>query len=1348
MKSFSALVILVAVAALISAAQGQSCYTPITSWNTKFNLTGSGSGLACSGVTCDINESASASNLSIVPAFVQCNPAAVGWEGFTPSPAGPDTWSVNDTMHDPCNEGGPSYLNYSGPTSNGLAASALAANVANGTYTYQGISGGAGTVIFQPCLGNSPPEVAPTDVDPRSNWPITFTLPSTPQTLTGSAPPGYTAEDSMDLGATVPYTFTFTLVPQYDCQPCREDGTKWVAPISSSISPENSSLGEDLPVVDTPFQLHYESGRVPGAGKDAVATADALMLGGWTLNVQHAYDPATNTLFLGDGSQRSGYEIGTPLSLNSNLLITSEDGSEVYVFNSSGRHLQTLRPMTGAVKYTFGYDSAGNLITVTDVAGNVTTIQRNASEQPTAIVSPYGQTTTLTIDNNGFLSQVTDPLGNSSTFQNSSTGLLQSRTDANGNVFSYTYDGTGKLIQDADSLGGFVSLAQNNVGSGPGWTVNQTTSMGRSSSFTTNMTLPLVQDGTSPVSEQHTNIWPDGLQTMSTKSLNGGGLSSSFSLPDGTSDSTTFGPDPRWGIQVPVTTSETVNEGSLTMNITGSRTASVKIPGNPFTLETQTNTQTVNGRTYSTVFTASKRTFVETTPVGRKLTTVLDKDERLSSTQIGSLTASDFTYNTQGRLSTMTQGTRKTTITYDADGRLAAITDPLALTTSFGYDADDHPTTTTLPDGRTITYTYDNDGNLASVTPPGKSAHDFAYTAVNLTSTYAPPTVPGTGSTTYAYDLDRDLTQITRPDGQTIKFGYDSAGRLASTTTPTETIGYSYDPNTGNLTAASANGGETLAYGYNGPLLTSAALTGTVAGSISLSYNNNFWVTSESINGANTINYTYDNDGLLTKAGSLAVKPDPKDGLIDSTTLGSATDDHKYDKFGELTGYTAKYGTSSLLSETYTRDADGRISAKTETVGGKKNTYGYSFDPSGRLTGVQQNGTTISSYTYDTNSNRLTATTSSGSISGTYDAQDRLLTYGNASYTYTANGELASQTVGTATTNYQYDVLGNLTSVILPSGETITYVIDPRNRRLGKMVRGSLTAGFLYHGNRIAAQLNASNAIVSQFVYATGSTSPDYMISGGVTYRIFSDQLGSPRLVVNTSTGAIAEQITYDEFGNVLSDTNPGFQPFGFAGGLYDQDTKLVRFGARDYSPAIGRWTAKDPIRFAGGDTNIYGYSSNDPVNFEDPLGLEDCACNQKKPGTITNFIGGFVDEYTNLLITPIIGPWSLVENQVFGTTSPTEIARVVTGTTGSVDTGSTPYFIGQITVDVGTSLIGGGSGPRSAAQAVEKAGEAAMDSSDAEMMRFIERQFGKDANSTLNQVGDACKKNWKKPWP
>src|SRR5205814_6983025 len=98
--------------------------------------------------------------------------------------------------------------------------------------------------------------------------------------------------------------------------------------------------------------------------------------------------------------------------------------------------------------------------------------------------------------------------------------------------------------------------------------------------------------------------------------------------------------------------------------------------------------------------------------------------------------------------------------------------------------------------------------------------------------------------------------------------------------------------------------------------------------------------------------------------------------------------------------------------------------------------------------------------------------------------------------------------------------------------------------------------------------------------YATRSNIPDYMLRQG-RYRIVSDHLGSPRVVINTATGEIAQMIGYDDFGNVLSDSSPGFQPFGFAGGLYEPDTHLVRFGARDYDAVTGRWTAKEPLGFA-----------------------------------------------------------------------------------------------------------------------------------------------------------------------
>ncbi|MGB8634231.1 MAG: RHS repeat-associated core domain-containing protein [Rhodanobacteraceae bacterium] len=137
------------------------------------------------------------------------------------------------------------------------------------------------------------------------------------------------------------------------------------------------------------------------------------------------------------------------------------------------------------------------------------------------------------------------------------------------------------------------------------------------------------------------------------------------------------------------------------------------------------------------------------------------------------------------------------------------------------------------------------------------------------------------------------------------------------------------------------------------------------------------------------------------------------------------------------------------------------------------------------------------------------------------------------------------------------------------------------------------------------AELDDSGHILSTFVYAERHNTPSYMLKDGHVYRIISDHLGSPRLVIATVSGSIAQRFDYSEWGNVINDTNPGFQSFGFAGGLYDADTGLTRFRARDHDPRTGRWMAKDPILFNGGDPNIYVYVGGDPLNFVDTNGLE-----------------------------------------------------------------------------------------------------------------------------------------------
>jgi RHS repeat-associated protein len=506
-----------------------------------------------------------------------------------------------------------------------------------------------------------------------------------------------------------------------------------------------------------------------------------------------------------------------------------------------------------------------------------------------------------------------------------------------------------------------------------------------------------------------------------------------------------------------------------------------------------------------------------------------------------------------------------------------------------------------LPDGRQIAYAYDANGNLASLTPPGRPAHMFRYTARDQTGEYQPPLVAGTGSTAYEYDLDKRLARITRPDGQALNFGYDSAGRLSTLTLPTGQMGYGYNTTTRKPTGITAQD-ATLAYTYNGALLTRTAWTGSVTGQVDRSYDNDFRVTSLGVNGANPIAFQYDADSLLTKAGDLALTRSAQNGLLTGTALANVTDTYAYNGFSEVTAYEAKYNTTSLLRFEYAYDKLGRITQKKEIRSGTTVTFNYGYDTAGRLVEVKRGAVVTASYGYDTNGNR---THLNGVLVAHYDDQDRLLDYQGATYQYTANGELSTKAAGAFMTTYRYDVLGNLRSVTLPDGRQIQYLIDGNNRRMGKKVDGTLVQAFLYQSElRPIAELDGSGNIVSRFVYATTINVPDYLIKGGVTHRIIKDHLGSPRLVVDVATNTVVQAMEYDAFGNVIVDTNPGFQPFGYAGGLYDPETSLIRFGARDYDAETGRWTAKDSIWFRGADANLYGYTGADPGSRSDPTGL------------------------------------------------------------------------------------------------------------------------------------------------
>ncbi len=444
-----------------------------------------------------------------------------------------------------------------------------------------------------------------------------------------------------------------------------------------------------------------------------------------------------------------------------------------------------------------------------------------------------------------------------------------------------------------------------------------------------------------------------------------------------------------------------------------------------------------------------------------------------------------------------------------------------------------------------------------------------------------------------------------RADNETLTFAYDATtGRLNAMTLPAGTpnegaYGYAYHPGTGLLNGITTPAGDQLSLTFDGFLLTQETSTGQVPGTLAYGYNSDFRLTSLSVNG-DAISYAYDNDGLLTAAGDETLSRDQGTGFLAGTLLDNISSAHTYNGFGELATETYSYNGTPIYEVSYVHDALGRITQKTESVSGTSHTYDYRYDTKGFLDQVERDSVIVESYGYNVNGGRIYA----NGVSATFDMQDRMTAFGSRVYTYGRQGELTGRTDGLDVRTYAYDLLGNLISADI-SGVAIDYVVDGRNRRVGKKVGGTLVQGFLYQDQlEPVAELDGSGQIVSRFVYGSKGHVPDYMIKGGQTYRLITDQVGSVRLVVNASDGSIAQQLDYNSAGVVTADSNPGFQPFGFAGGLYDRDTQLVRFGARDYDPEAGRWTAKDPLGFGGGDTNVYAYVGGNPVSFIDPLGL------------------------------------------------------------------------------------------------------------------------------------------------
>jgi len=907
----------------------------------------------------------------------------------------------------------------------------------------------------------------------------------------------------------------------------------------------------------------------------------------------------------------------------SDILIPSAEATEIYHFNSTGKHLRTLNALTGAPIYQFGYDTNGHLISVTDGNGRITTIERDAEGNPTAIVAPHGQRTTLALDENGYLAKITNPAGESHSMTYTSDGLMLSFADSKGNASTFAYDELGHLTKDADAAGGFKTLAMAERGSVKFNFLD--TALGRQTIYTT--------ENFSTGDQERTVTYPFGGVQTRTIGTNG---TTTTTEPDGTIITTTEGPDPRFGMMAPVQSNQTIKTPSgLTSSTQQSRTVSFAETGNPLTSTSQTDTTTVNGRVYKTVFDAFSKKHTLTSAANRISEMTIDALGRpLTLLPDPAVLPSRFVYDKQGLLAETIQGSNKVKFGYDSLGRLDSVINALNLTTLYEHDAANRITKLTLPSTHAYGLTYDANGNRTGITMPNGAVHSLGYNNLNLLSSYTPP---GNLPYFWEYNLDKELVKETLPSGREITHGYDNGGRPTSLSYPEATVIRQYAGDTtrvSEIVRSPADGGaaQTIAFSYDGWLVMSRVFSGVANGTFSYSYDNNFFLTNMTLqSGAESVSLPInrDADGLVTQIGSFVYTRSGPAGATKVINDGTMTVTIDYDDYGRARSRSHTVNGKAVYSIGLTYDDAGQIITRNEILNGSSIVNEYSYDVDGQLIQVKKGGAVEEDYDYDANGNR-TLYKSGTSLNATaeYDAQDRLKTQGSIEYRFDDDGFLVKK----GRDLYTYSSKGELLSANL-DGLVITYAYDGTHRRVARNDPAG-TIQYLYGNPGNPFQLTASRnpqGVLTIYYYDLENRLISFAREGA-KYYVACDQVGSPRIITNAA-GEKIKFIEYHSFGNVIYDSDPGFDlPIGFAGGLKDPTTGLIRFGFRDYDSWAGRWTAKDPVLFEGKDANLYRYVKNKPLFYLDPFGLEYVGPSSSGTGTTVSGQDPYIDSVSPIL--------------------------------------------------------------------------------------------------------------------
>ena len=914
--------------------------------------------------------------------------------------------------------------------------------------------------------------------------------------------------------------------------------------------------------------------------------------------------------------------------INSSKLILSSNNEE-YEFDLKGNHLFTKDLFTKKTLTSFTYDDKNQLVNMKDSFNNTINISRDANDNISMISSANGHKTYLDINEKGDLLSVRYEDNTQYSFQYDDQSLLKKITNQKNKSSIIFYDQAGKVIKELDRNNGEYLFLKDISNTSKTYSIKHPLGDIYSYKQSTLDDGSIKYTNTDPSLDIFTRLLSKDAK-QETITSNGVIQTNTFTKDIYTQESI---------LKQSVLTKPSNLSKTITYNTNyiydenENDSASAKI-------KSRIKTISSNNKTLSIKDDYENSLSIITSPQNRVITTTYDENtKQIKQIQSGSLYPTNYTYDNKGRLIKQSIEDKEASYTYTSRGNISTYTNYANKTTSYEYDIMDNLIKVNYPNNTSEEYSYDNNSNLIKILRPNNSSHDFTFTSLDKRNTY---TSALDKQSRYTYNKNRKLISIIRPSLKSIVNTYTN-DKLVKLSTNSYDISYEYFYK--NILKSIIKDNEKLSFTYDGDLLTSIIQTGVFDNTISYTYNNDFNISSTSY--ANkTYSYTYDKDNLLLSSGTYNISRDTLNAYPLRISDTSFIQDMTYDSYRDI----KKVSTNSFSYEILLRDKNSLILKKEEIVNNISIIYDYTYDDKQRLIEVKRNNNTIEQYTYDDNSNRINSIVNNIQASSSYTLDDQIEVYANNTYTYDEDGYLKQKVTPINTTNYTYLELGELKEVSILSNtqnttlnKTITYKHNASNQRIAKLVNGVITQKYLWKNlTQLLAIYDKDDNLIQRYDYAS-LRMPVSMLYNGSKYYLHYDQVGSLRIVSNSSHD-IVKEIVYDSFGNILSDSNPSFYiAFRYAGGLYDEDTMLSRFGYRDYDSYIAKWTAKDPIDFSGGDSNLYSYVLNDGVNFVDPSGL-------LVPQVIGAVIGIYLhytrnqynDTSTYDQVTLVCGPWAL----------------------------------------------------------------------------------------------------------